>query len=71
MRVERTIEKGDLPVMLCWQSLNGHLRLEYYYRSAEVREKYDYLKKLGRNPQIWLHLDENTIINEETITRKG
>jgi len=69
IKVERTSEKGDLPIMLCWQSLDGRLELEYYQISGQVTEKYDHLKKLGRNPQIWLHIDEDTMINEETLSR--
>lgn len=66
IKVERTIEKGDLPVMLCWQSLDGRLQIEYYNYPSEALAHYEQLQELDRNPQIWLHCSAEKVTKTES-----
>ena len=54
MNTEYEEEKpGNLGVMLCYQSLNGHLVIDYFDTLEEAEERYVNLIILGRSPEIW------------------
>lgn len=49
--------KGNLPYMLYWQSLDGRLQVEYIDTVEIAAEKFDWLKKLGRQPKLYHEVD--------------
>jgi len=63
--VEMKINKGDLPIMLCWQTLDGRLQIKHYQYTDDWVGHFNHLRNLGRNPQIYLRTTEETIFKEE------
>jgi len=56
--MEIALNKGDLPLLLFYQSLNGHPCFETFDNLEEMQKRHEGLKKLGRIPKAYLHLRE-------------
>ena len=69
IHVEMTIEKGERPIMLCWQSVDGRICINYYQYDGKWSEQYHHLKQLGSQPTICLVTNERTIISEKGEAR--
>lgn len=68
LKTEQVLDWGNLSIMLCWQSLDGRLCIEYHgYEDKEWKTRYETLKRLGRTPQIYLKITEETQFTEEII----
>jgi hypothetical protein len=47
-------EKGDLPFLVFFQSLNGHPDFRTYATVDEANRRFDELKALGLKPEVYL-----------------
>lgn len=50
-------EGTNLPILLFWVSADGHPQFKELPTQSLASEEFDYLKRLGRNPQLyWRHV---------------
>ena len=53
---EISLNKGELPLLLFYQSLNGHPYFETFDDALKASERYGSLLKLGRKPQLYVKM---------------
>jgi hypothetical protein len=62
IKLRLTCRRGDLPVMLFWQSLDGRPVFEYHHTVYHALDRAKCLTKLGLKPRVFLNLDGLTFV---------
>lgn len=45
--------KGNLSFLVWWQTLDGRLQIDYFDSYSDAKDKVEWLKVIGRDPQMW------------------
>lgn len=57
-------ELGKLVYLLAWQSLNGHLQLQYHDSPHRLVQHIRHLRGLGRTPIAYVRIDIEALLAE-------
>jgi hypothetical protein len=63
--VEIPLNKGELPLLLFFQSANGHPCFETFDNLEEMVARHEHLEKLGRTPKAYVNLKTTKFGNKK------
>jgi hypothetical protein len=69
IKVDIDYQRGDLPWLLFWQSVDGRPSFKEYGTLEEINKHVNHLEAIGRHPTVYLRVP--TILNEISLAKKA
>lgn len=62
--------RGNLPFLLCWQSLDGRIEMQYLENLKIAVDRHSYLSRLGRKAKLYREVDSIVQVTTDADRRR-